>query len=68
MVISQEAKFVYVSETISQYLGLAQVLANFCLIPVNPLMINVPHHIETSQLVCIANQLTGFYMMGNINR
>ena len=25
------------------------------------------HHVEeTSQLNCIANQLTGFYMMGNI--
>ena len=22
------------------------------------------HHIETSQLICSANQLTGFYMMG----
>ena len=32
----------------------------------NPLMTNVPHHIETSQLICIANQLTGFYRMGNI--
>ena len=30
----------------------------------NPLMINVPNHIET---ICIANQLTGFYM-GNIGR
>ena len=34
----------------------------------NPLMTNVPHHIETSQLICNANQLTGFYMMGNIGR
>ena len=25
-------------------------------------------HIETSQLICTANQLTGFYMMGNIGR
>ena len=32
----------------------------------NPLTTNVPNHIETSQLICIANQLTGFYMMGNI--
>ena len=30
----------------------------------NPLTTNVPHHIETSQLICIANQLTGFYMRG----
>ena len=34
----------------------------------NPLTTNVPHHIETSQLICIANQLAGFYMMGNIGR
>ena len=34
----------------------------------NPLTTNVPHYIETSQLICIANQLTGFYMMGNIGR
>ena len=29
---------------------------------------NVNHHIETSQLICNANQLTGFYMMRNISR
>ena len=34
--------------------------------PFNLLTTNVSHHIETSQLICIANQLTGFYMMGNI--
>ena len=34
----------------------------------NPLTTNVPHHIETSQLICNANQLIGFYMMGNIGR
>ena len=28
---------------------------------VNPLMANVPHHIETSELICNANQLTSFY-------
>ena len=33
-----------------------------------PLTANVLHHIETSQLIWIANQLTGFYMMGNIGR
>ena len=26
------------------------------------------HHIETSQLICSANQLTGFYMMGTLER
>ena len=35
---------------------------------VNSLTTNVPYHIETSQLICNANQLTGFYMMGNIGR
>ena len=24
------------------------------------------HHIETSQMICSANQLTGFYMMGTL--
>ena len=33
---------------------------------VNPLTTNIPYYIETSQLICIANQLTGFYIMGNI--
>ena len=35
---------------------------------INPLTTNVNHHIETSQLLCIANQLTGFYMIGNVGR
>ena len=35
---------------------------------VNPLTTNVPHHIGTSQLIWIANQLTGFFMMWNIGR
>ena len=35
---------------------------------VNPLMTNVPHHKETSQLICDANQLTDFYTMRNIVR
>ena len=34
----------------------------------HPLTTNVPHHIETSQLICSANQLTDFYMMGNTGR
>ena len=33
---------------------------------INPLTTNVLYHIETNQLICIANQLTGFYMTGNI--
>ena len=35
---------------------------------INPLTTNVPHDIETSHLIYKANQLTGFYMMGNIDR
>ena len=33
---------------------------------INPLTTIVPHHIETSQLICAVNQLPGFYTMGNI--
>ena len=35
---------------------------------VNPLTANAPHHIDTSQLIFNSNQLTGFYIMGNIGR
>ena len=35
---------------------------------INPLTTNVPHDIETSQVICIVNQLTGFCMIGNIVR
>ena len=35
---------------------------------INPLPNNIPHHIETSQLIFNANQLTGFYMMASIGR
>ena len=34
-------------------------------VTVNPLKANDSHHIETRQLICNANQLTGSYMMGN---
>ena len=34
----------------------------------NPLTTNVPHLIETKQLICIANLLTGFCRMENIGR
>ena len=34
----------------------------------NPLTTSVPHHIETSQMICRADQLNGFYVMGNIGR
>ena len=35
---------------------------------INPLTTNVLHHIETSQLICSANQLADFCMIGNIAR
>ena len=50
----------------------AEVFMRFCIsvyagnIDLNPLTINVPNHIETSQLICSANQLTGFYIIVNI--
>ena len=34
----------------------------------NPIMTHVAHRVETSRLICIANQLTGFYMMRKIGR
>ena len=34
----------------------------------NPLTTNAPRHIETIQLIYNANQLTGFYIMGDIGR
>ena len=34
----------------------------------NQLTTNPPHHIETSQLICSANQLTGVCMVGNSSR
>ena len=37
-------------------------------VKVNPLTTNIPHHIETSQLICIANQMTGLYVMVSIGR
>ena len=37
-------------------------------ISIEPFTTNVPHHIKTSQLIFIANHLTGFYMIGNIGR
>ena len=37
-------------------------------ISLNPLTTSVPHHIETSQFIRRENQLTDFYMMGNIGR
>ena len=33
---------------------------------INPLMTNIPHHVETSELICSANQLTGFYIRATL--
>ena len=38
------------------------------LISFNSLMTSVSRYVQTSQFIYIANQLTGFYMMGNIDR
>ena len=39
-----------------------------CSKTLNPLTANALHRIATSQLICNANQLTGFYIMANIGR
>ena len=41
---------------------------SLCSAHIYPLTTNVPHNIETSQLICSPNQLTGFYMMENTGR
>ena len=48
--------------------GIVRVKATFVKSSFNPLPINVLHHIETSRLICSANQLTGFYIMRKIGR
>ena len=35
---------------------------------INPVTTNVPHHIETSQSICNADQLTDPYMVENTGR
>ena len=49
-----------------QTMKLTQILKGIT--SLNPLTTSVPHSIETSQLIYNANQLTGFYKMGNIGR
>ena len=45
---------------------ISTVMSNGSSMSVNPLTTNVPDRIETNQLICNANQLTGFCMMRNI--
>ena len=45
--------FDYISYCTRRYSGNGQPFNDQC-----------SHHIETGQLICSANQLTGFYMMG----
>ena len=58
---AQESVTKSLRRNVQSILGFKQ-LANL-----NPLSTSVFHHIETSQLICIANQLIGFYMRGNID-
>ena len=39
-----------------------QSFATKLLAEINPLTTNVPHHIETSRLICSANQLTDWFL------
>ena len=45
-----------------------QCIFNFHDCTFHPLRTNVPHHKETTQLICNGNELTSFYIMGNIAR
>ena len=60
--ITHEESFHLIKDIGKKYVR--SILFNY----VKSLTTNVPHHIETSQLICIANQLTDFYMIGNIGR
>ena len=48
---------------VASMLGLCEMLL---LVSFNPLSACVAHIIETSQLICCANQLTGFYMRATL--
>ena len=45
----------------------ANILRDFQICISVPVTKNVYQYIEISQLICNANQLTGFYMMGTLN-
>ena len=44
--------------------GSAKIFTTISIKVFNPLTTNVSHNTETSQLICNADQLTGFYLMG----
>ena len=73
---SRDIVLVSLMLTLNRYLRSGTIFFYTCFLALNhsdldsfnPLTANVPHHIEASQLICIAVQLTGFHMMGNIGR
>ena len=60
--------FKYDTVPLSLRINVGQGMDNGLCPFLNLLTTNISHHIETSQLICIANQLTGFCMMGSIGR
>ena len=58
--------YTYLNKAIFLPSGFVYVIITFFVPVFKPLATNVPHHNETSQLICIANQLAGFHMMGKI--
>ena len=67
-------KMIHLWMSLKSYINLACLyLVNAVFLAVmvpflNPLTTNVPNHIETIQLICNANQLTGICMMRNTGR
>ena len=62
-------KFICISSTFAEaHSGSYQISVELYdgAFPVNQLTTSAPHHRETSQLICNANELTGFYIMGHI--
>ena len=50
------------------FIVIQKVLLPVIFLGFNPLTTYVLHYTETNQLICYANQLAGFYLMGNIGR
>ena len=59
-------RFIEAKKCNSNQSGWCWIYALFIFLFAEPFNNQCPHHIETSQLICRANQLTGFYMMGTL--
>ena len=63
--LSQNVKGVMMRNCVIVFYMKANIFLNFLNL-YEPFNDQCSHHIETSQLICSASQLTGFYMMGTL--